>query len=156
SSPTEIQPVLKVVAESAARFCDTRDAAIFLVQDGMLVPKAHYGPIYFDYTSKPLTPDLVSARAVIDREPVHLHDVMSAGAEFAASKAVAELAGHRTLLATPLISESEAIGALLIRRDEVRPFSKKQIELLKTFADQAAIAIQNVKLFEQLKSRTAE
>ena len=64
--------------------------------------------------------------------------------------------GHRTLLATPLLREDVAIGAIVIRRTEVRPFSEKQIAVLQTFADQAVIAIENARLFEEVQTRTAE
>ncbi|PBB42128.1 hypothetical protein CK222_20200 [Mesorhizobium sp. WSM3866] len=156
SSPTDIQPVLQVVAESAARFCDTSDAAILLIQDGKLVGKAHYGPIPFQLPPMPLTRDWITGRAVVDARTLHVHDMTAEEAEYPLSHALAWQFGFHTIASTPLLRESEPIGAIAVRRDEVRPFSDKQIELLKTFADQAVIAIQNVRLFDELQARTTE
>ncbi|MEQ1956311.1 GAF domain-containing protein [Mesorhizobium yinganensis] len=156
SSPTDIQPVLRVVAESAARFCDTRDAVIMLVEDGKLAIKAHYGPIPLNLSPMPMTRDWVTGRAFTDRQTVHIHDLLAEGEDFPLGQRFAEQAGHRTIAATPLLRNEEAIGALVIRRSEVRPFSDKQIELMRTFADQAAIAIENVRLFDEVRARTAE
>ena len=80
---------------------------------------------------------------------------MAAGDEYPLGEQLARQSGHRTLVATPLMRDEQPIGALVIRRTEVRPFSEKQIELLKTFADQAAIAIENVRLFEEVQARDA-
>ncbi len=156
ASPTDIQPVLQVVAESAARFCDTYDAGIFLARDGTLFPKAHYGPIAFDFEPMPVARDWVCGRAFADRKTVHVNDIAVAGAEFPVSQTLAERLGHRTMLATPLMRDTEAIGALVIRRIEVKPFSEKQIKLLKIFADQAVIAIENVRLFDEVQARTRD
>ena len=155
-SPTDIQPVLNAVSESAAKLCDAYDGAILLRDGESLAWRAHYGPIPIDFASWPIGRDWVTGRAFVDRKPVHVPDLTELAAEFPAGHAMALRLGHRTLLAVPLLREGEAIGALVIRRLEVRPFSEKQIDLLTTFADQAVIAIENVRLFEQVQARTAE
>jgi GAF domain-containing protein len=156
SSPTDIQPVLDTVTESAARLCDAYDAALLLRRADTLAVAAHRGAIAIDFTELPLVRDVVTSRAVLDRAPVHVHDLTAAGDEFLTGRTLARGLGFRTILATPLLREGEAIGALMIRRAEVRPFSEKQVELLKTFGDQAVIAIENVRLFEEVQARTAE
>ena len=153
ASPTDIQPVLQVVAESAARFCDTHDAVIVLPQDGMLAIKAHHGPIPLEMAPLPITRDWVTGRAFVDRKTLHVHDLLAAAEEFPVGQALAMRQGHRTIAATPLMRSGEAVGALAIRRTELRPFSDKQIELVQIFADQAAIAIENVRLFEEVHAR---
>src|ERR1044071_2401964 len=93
-------------------------------------------------------------RAVIDQQTIHVHDLQAAEADFPLSKSRGIAAGLRTVLATPLLQKGIAIGAILIRRREVRPFSERQIKLLETFASQAVIAIENVRLFKELDERT--
>jgi GAF domain-containing protein/anti-sigma regulatory factor (Ser/Thr protein kinase) len=156
ASPTNVQPVLEAIAESAGRLCDAFDSIIFLQDQDVLVLGAHHGAIPLDFTSRPITRDWVTGRAFIDRKPVHVHDLVQAASEFPTSQADAQRHGHRTILAVPLLREGEPIGVFAIRRLEVRPFSQKQIDLLTTFADQAAIAIENVRLFEQVQARTRE
>ena len=156
ASPTDIQPVLQVVVESATRFCDTYDAVVCLAAGDLLVVRAHHGPIWLDFQPLPINRDTVTGRAYVDRETQHVHDLQAAGEEFPLGQESARRAGHRTIAAVPLMREGEAIGSLVIRRNEVRPFSDKQIELLKTFADQAAIAIQNVRLFEEVQAKTRD
>jgi GAF domain-containing protein len=156
ASPTDIQPVLNTVTESAAQLCDAYDAALFLPRGEMLAVAAHHGAIPIDFAALPLDRGIVTSRAFVDRAPVHVHDLTAAGEEFPAGQTMALRLGFRTILSTPLLREDEAIGALMIRRTEVRPFSAKQIDLLKTFADQAVIAIENVRLFEEVQARTAE
>src|SRR5262249_10881946 len=108
--------------------------------------------------TRPLIRGLPPGRAMIDREVVHIVDVLSpeAQVEFPEGLAFAKPLGLRTVLAAPLLREGIAIGAILIRRTEVRPFSEKQIALLKTCADQAVIAIENVRLFKEIQERNAE
>ena len=156
ASPTDVQPVLDAVAESAAKLCDAYDAAILLKDGESLAWKSHHGPIPIDFANWPIGRDWVTGRAFVDRKPVHVDDLAAAADEFPAGQAMAKRLGHRTILAMPLLREEEAIGALVIRRLEVRPFTQKQIELLTIFADQAVIAIENVRLFNEVEARTED
>ena len=157
SSPTDIQPVLDTVAENAARLCESLDAKIFRVEGDALHVVASYGPL--PAVPLPINRGSVAGRAVVDREAVHVHDVESESEEeFPESKKTQSRGGSstRTRLAVPLVYEGVAIGAIAVRRMEVSPFTDKQVALLKTFADQAVIAIENVRLFQELEARTRE
>jgi len=155
-STFDLQTVLDTLAESVARLCEAYDSVILLRHGESLSLRAHHGPIPTDFTEWPIGRGWVSGRAFVDRAPIHIHDLQVATHEFPDGSEMALRLGHRTILAVPLLRENEAIGALVIRRTEVRPFTDKQIELVETFADQAVIAIENVRLFEAEQQRTAE
>jgi signal transduction histidine kinase len=156
-SPSQIQPVLDTIVETASRLCEAHDAVIRLRDGEWLRIVAHHGPIPVTAVSEKLADrSWVTGRAVVDRTPIHVDDLAAAGDEFPEGQAMALQLGHRTTLAVPLLRENVAIGAILIRRAEVRPFSEKQVAVLQTFADQAVIAIENVRLFDEVQARTRE
>ena len=156
SSPTDLQPVLDTVAENATRLCGANDAIIVRLDGDVLRRVATYGQILSD-EAYPIVRGLPAGRAVIDRQTVHIEDYeTAAGEQFPEGREVAERYGHRTALATPLLREGVPLGVIVIRRMERRAFTEQQIKLLETFADQAVIAIENVRLFQELQSRTAE
>jgi GAF domain-containing protein len=142
-STFDLQSVFDTLTESVARLCGAYDSIIFLRKGKFLQSKAHHGPIPIHFTEMQIERGWVTARAFIDRLPVHVHDLQASADEFPDGAQFARSVGHRTALAVPLLRENEAIGALVIRRTEVNPFTDKQIELVQTFADQAVIAIEN-------------
>jgi two-component system, NtrC family, sensor kinase len=156
SSPTDIQPVLDAVAANAARLCDSMDALIFRVDGDVLRLVASYGPLEAIALGEtlPINRELVVGSVVLDLETIHLPDLFAVEAQFPRTAALARRQGYRTTLATPLLREGVALGAIVIRRAEVRPFTPTHVKLLQTFADQAVIAIENVRLFTELEART--
>jgi signal transduction histidine kinase len=157
ASPTDIKPVLQAVAESACDVCDADDGAVLLKQGDYLVFSAHHGPIPIGIDKWLINRNWTAGRAVIDRATVHLHDLQGPeGEEFPDGRELSVRMGHRTIASVPLMRDGEAIGAMVVRRKQVHPFTEKQLALLKTFADQSIIAINNVRLFEEVQERTRD
>ena len=147
SSVADANQVFAKIAASAARLCDAYDATIFQVDGVLLRCVAKTGTIPQDDTL-PLTREVVTGRAVLDGRTIYVPDVQAETGEYPVGSDRARRIGHHTILAVPLMRAGGAIGVISIRRAEVRQFTERQIELLKTFADQAVIAIENARQFE--------
>ena len=150
NSPTDVSPVLDAVAQRAARICDASDARIWLVEGHQARNVAGFGDVPAVTNVIPIDRRSPSGRAIVDREAQHVEDIMASD-DMPIGRAGAEITGWRTILSVPLLREKRALGSIVLRRKDVRPFSENQITLLKTFADQAAIAIENVRLFNETK-----
>src|SRR5215813_809115 len=152
SSPTDPHSVFAKIAASAARLCAADDAVIRQVDGEVLRLVAHDGPIP-NTDTLPLTRAIPGGRAVLDRQTKHLTDMQVESGDYPGGSDIARRLGVHTILAVPLIRGGEAIGVIVIRRTEVHPFTDRQIDLLKTFADQAVIAIENTRLFEEVQEK---
>ena len=156
SSPTDVLPVLDAVAASAARLCEALDATILLRDGDVLVPRTHSGPLGAPFGQRQrITRDWVTGRAVLEARTLHVPDLLQSD-EFPEGRELALRYGHRATLVVPLVREGIALGAVLVRRREALPFTDRQIVLLQTFADQAVIAIENVRLFKELETANRE
>src|SRR4051812_2713369 len=158
-STFDLQTVLHTLVQSAARLCEAEKATITRQKGGHFYFSEFYGfsPQFMDYVRMvPVTPErgTGTGRALLEGKIVHIADVES-HPDYTWSEAQ-RLGSYRTLLSVPMLREGTPIGVLALTRSEPRPFTQKQIELVSTFADQAAIAIENVRLFESLEARTRE
>ena len=158
-STFDLHTVLQTLVEAAAKLCEADQGTIAREQKGVFVRAATYG---FSAEFNELVKDVpvkrergsATGRALVEGRTVHIPDVQ-ADSDYTFSEAK-ELGGFRTILAVPMLREGAAIGVLALTRIDVRPFTDKQIELVSMFADQAAIAIENVRLFENVQARTRE
>ena len=158
-STFDLQTVLQTLVESAARLCDADNATITREKNGTFFRAESYGfsPEFMDYVQHiPIKPEKGSAsgRSLLEGQVVHIADVKT-DPEYTWTEAQ-RLGDFRTILAVPMLREAVPTGVLTLARSDVRPFTDKQIELVTTFADQAAIAIENVRLFDVVQKRTEE
>jgi two-component system NtrC family sensor kinase len=158
-STFDLQAVLQTLVESAAQLCDADNATITREKNGVFYRAEAYGfsQEFMDFVQDiPIKAEKGSAsgRSLLEGRVVHIPDV-KADPEYTWVEAQ-RLGEFRTILAVPMLREGVPIGVLTLSRSEVRPFTDKQIELVTTFADQAAIAIENVRLFESVEARTRE
>jgi PAS domain S-box-containing protein len=151
NSPGEIQPVLKAVAEHAAHLCEADDVQVYQVDGEKLIQVAHFGPLpaLDDGEGLPLDPGLATGRSVLEKRTIQMDAGAMSQEEYPISVQLQKRLKHRSVVMTPLLREDKAIGAIVARRNQVREFSEIEVSLLQTFADQAAIAIENVRLFKE-------
>ncbi len=158
-STFDLQTVLQTLVESAARLCEADKAVITRQKDGVFFRADAYGfsDEFMDFVrTVPVVPDRGSAigRALLEGAVVHIPDV-KADPDYTFTEAQ-RLGGFRTMLAVPMLREGVPIGVIALTRSEARPFTEKQIELVTTFADQAAIAIENVRLFDEVQANSRD
>src|SRR5262245_15349427 len=158
SSPTDAQPVFDAIAQSAVTLCDALYSTVYRY-DGHLIhhaadtySTAEMRTILTRGYPSTLDRDTATAKAIRERRIVHIEDILEEAVPVA-SREVAVALGYRTLLCVPMLSGSLPIGSIAISHREPEPFSEAQIELIKTFADQAVIAIENVRLFTELQEK---
>ena len=157
SSPTDVGPVLKAIVESACELCDAYDAIVLLKDGDSLRISAHHGPIPLGHGEMADQPEL-GRRTRVPRPETGARARPALRRRRRIPRHPGKGAPHQAparILSVPLLREGESIGAIVLRRTEVHPFSDKQIALLQTFADQAVIAIGNVRLFEEVQAQDA-
>jgi two-component system, NtrC family, sensor kinase len=161
SSPADVQPVFDVIVRSAVRLCDGLFGSVFRF-DGELMhlaahynytPTAHHALLEMLPMQPRLDSPLTAARAILTRAVVQFEDVEDADTAREYAPHVARAAGFRSGLAVPMLREGNAVGAIFVAREQPGPFSAARIALLQTFADQAVIAIENVRLFTELQEK---
>ena len=151
ASPTDVQPVFAAGCANAARLCDAYDAVVWRMDGERQAIVGHYGPISIPRENIAFSRKTSSGRAALEKRPLHILDLQAESAEYPEGSEFARELGFHTVLSMPLIRDDTAIGVIQIRRREVRGFTDKQQELVKVFADQAVIAIENVRLFNETK-----
>jgi signal transduction histidine kinase len=158
-SPNDVQPVLDAIAERAARLCDAAAASIYLTEGNALRHLASQGPSAdpVDHVETlPIDGRSLSGRALLDHRTIQVGDMQAEGAQYPLSVEFARRMGSRTIVVVPLYREGQPFGTILLRRMQVRRFTEREIGLLATFGDQAAIALGNVQLFREIEDKSRQ
>jgi two-component system, NtrC family, sensor kinase len=155
----ELQPILQIVVNTAARLCQANKAVIFRLEGGVYRFAAGHSldPAYLEIERQtPISPgpETLIGRAAMSRQVARIHDALTD--PLYEKKEDAKLGGHRSMIGVPLMREGEPVGVIGLSRSRVEPFSEHEIELVTTFANQAVIAIENVRLFEAEQQRSRE
>jgi GAF domain-containing protein len=158
-SPNELQPVIDAILQTAARLCQAEYALFWRLQDGAyhLAGASNADAAFVKHcVEHPLRPGRgsIAGRTALEQKTVHIPDCL-VDPEYALHD-FQEIAGHRTMLGVPLLRDNVTIAVIVLLRNAVRPFTDKQIDLVTTFANQALIAIENVRLFDEVRARTEE
>src|SRR3989442_1643676 len=152
STPSDVKPVLDAVADRAIRLCDAKAATIYVLEGNVLRRTAFQGPPeLLGGETLPYSPESLTGRTIAEGKAIHVPDIEHEQAAYPRSWQAAQRLGNHSMLSVPLMREGKPFGTMFLRRAEVRPFSEKQIALATTFGDQAAIAIENVRLFNETK-----
>src|SRR5258708_14555559 len=161
SSPTDVQPVFDTIVRSALRLCNGATAAVFRMDGGILHHPANYGGSPEALAAararypRPVGMDSIPGIAILTRSEYEVRDT-EAPAALEMSRETGRILGIRSLFAVPILREDDAVGAIVVTRREPGGFAATDISLLKTFADQAVIAIENVRLFTELQASNRE
>jgi GAF domain-containing protein len=159
SSPTDIQPVFDVIVQSAVRLCGGLQSNVYRVEDGLIHLVAHYNftPEALEHLQRRFPVPVsqgegLTAHVIREGVPVHLHDAQTDPEVPETTRSVTRALGARSVLYVPMLRDRVGVGVVVVSRAEVKPFSDKEIALIETFADQAVIAIENVRLFKELQA----
>jgi GAF domain-containing protein len=167
SSPTDVQPVFDVIVQSAVRLCGGLHSNVYRVENGLIHLVAHhnFSPAALEHlqrkfprpVSQPVSEgEGLAVRVIRDGIVVHLHDAQTDPEVPETTRRTTQALGARSVLYVPMLRDRVGIGVIVVSRGEVKPFSDKEIALIKTFADQAVIAIENVRLFTELRERNRD
>src|SRR6266545_410917 len=161
SSPTNLQPVFDTIVASSVKLCGAKFGGMFRFDGDMISFVAHHNldsvtvATYQSVWPRRPEPNQLVGTAILDRRVLHVHDV-AADSRYTIAASHRRDVSIRTFLGVPMLRSDEPIGVIGLYRDEVAPFTDRQIDLVKTFADQAVIAIENVRLFTELEARNSE